>query len=57
METFQVNVQKEMAVHSSIIPWRIPWIEDPGELQVHRVVKSQRLLTNYQLLKGVYLNP
>ena len=22
-----------MAIHSSILAWRIPWTEDPGELQ------------------------
>ena len=27
-----------MAVHSSILAWRIPWIEEPGGL-VHGVVK------------------
>ena len=25
--------QKEMATHSSIHTWRIPWTEEPGELQ------------------------
>ena len=24
---------KEMATHSSILAWRIPWIEEPGGLQ------------------------
>ena len=23
----------EMATHSTILAWRIPWIEEPGELQ------------------------
>ena len=26
-------LEKEMATHSSILAWRIPWTEDPGELQ------------------------
>ena len=26
-------LEKEMAVHSSILAWRIPWIEEPGGLQ------------------------
>ena len=26
-------LEKEMATHSSIIAWRIPWIEEPGSLQ------------------------
>ena len=26
-------VEKEMATHSSILAWRIPWMEEPGGLQ------------------------
>ena len=26
-------LEKEMATHSSILAWRIPWIEEPGKLQ------------------------
>ena len=26
-------IEKGMAIHSSILPWRIPWTEEPGELQ------------------------
>ena len=26
-------LEKEMATHSSILAWRIPWTEKPGELQ------------------------
>ena len=26
-------LEKEMAIHSSIPAWRIPWIEEPGSLQ------------------------
>ena len=26
-------LQKEMATHSSILAWRIPWMEKPGGLQ------------------------
>ena len=26
-------LEKEMAVHSSILAWRIPWTEKPGGLQ------------------------
>jgi len=25
--------EKEMATHSSILAWRIPWIEEPGVLR------------------------
>ena len=26
-------LEKEMAIHSSILAWRIPWPEEPGGLQ------------------------
>ena len=26
-------LEKEMTTYSSILAWRIPWTEDPGELQ------------------------
>ena len=26
-------LEKEMATHSSILGWRIPWAEEPGRLQ------------------------
>ena len=26
-------LEKEMAPHSSILAWKIPWIEEPGKLQ------------------------
>ena len=41
-ETLEMQVQsldgedpleKEMATHSSILAWRIPWTEEPGGLQ------------------------
>ena len=27
------TLEKEMATHSSIVAWRIPWTEEPGGLQ------------------------
>ena len=32
-------LEKEMATHSSILAWRIPWTEEPGGLQS---MESQR---------------
>ena len=32
-------LQKEMATHSSILAWRIPWSEEAGGLQSHGVTK------------------
>ena len=33
-------LEKEMAPHSSILAWKIPWMEEPGRLQS---VGSQRV--------------
>jgi len=33
-------LEKGMAIHSSILAWRIPWTEKPGGLQF---VRSQRV--------------
>ena len=29
----QEDLEKEMATHSSILAWKIPWMEEPGRLQ------------------------
>ena len=29
----KIPLEKEMAIHSSILVWRIPWTEEPGRLQ------------------------
>ena len=39
-------LEKEMATHSSIIAWRIPWTEEPGRLQSMESQKSQTWLNN-----------
>ena len=39
-------LEKEMATHSSILAWRIPWREEPGRLQS---MGLQELDTTYQL--------
>ena len=37
MSIYLVNMsyalEKEIATHSSILAWKIPWTEDPGRLQ------------------------
>ena len=35
------SLEEEMATHSSILAWRIPWTEETGNL-VHRVSKSRK---------------
>ena len=27
------SLEKELATHSSILAWRVPWTEEPGRLQ------------------------
>ena len=39
-------LKKEMATHSSIIAWEIPWTEEPGRLQSMGLQKSQTQLTD-----------
>ena len=39
-------LEKEMATHSSILAWKIPWMEEPGRL-VHEVAKSQIRLSDF----------
>ena len=34
-------LEEEMATHSSILAWRIPWTEEPGGLQSIHSGKSQ----------------
>ena len=37
----EAPLEKEMATHSSILPWRIPWIRENWWATTHRVEKSQ----------------
>ena len=34
-------LKEEMATHSGILAWRIPWTEEPGGLQSMESQKSQ----------------
>ena len=34
-------LEEEMATHSNILAWKIPWTEEPGGLQIHEVAKSR----------------
>ena len=39
------SMEKEMATHSSILAWEIPWTEEPGRLQSSGL-QSQTGLSN-----------
>ena len=43
-------LEKEIATHSSILAWKIPWTEEPGGLQVQGVAKSWTRLSNFTSL-------
>ena len=45
-------LEEELAIHSSILAWEIPWTEEPGRLQSMGSQKSD--LTSVQLLSRVY---
>ena len=40
----EAPLEKEMAMHSSILAWEIPWTEEPGGLQSVGSPKSQTQL-------------
>ena len=35
-------LEKEMATHSSVLAWRIPWTEEPGGLQSQGGVRGRK---------------
>ena len=48
-------LEKEMATHSSILAWKIPWTEEPGGLQSMGSQRSTRLSDIYfTLLTHIY---
>ena len=38
-------LEKEVATHSSILAWEIPWSEEPGGATVHGVAKIEHTCT------------
>ena len=44
-------LEKEMAIHSSTVAWKIPWTKEPGRLHVvHGVAKSRTQLSDFTSL-------
>ena len=41
---WEVPLEKEIATHSSILAWEIPWAEKPGGLQSMGLLKSRTQL-------------
>ena len=50
----QETQEKEMATHSSILAWEIPWPEEPGGLQSMGSQKSQTQLSNQTTTVGQF---
>ena len=48
-------LEKGMAIHSSILEWRIPWTEAPERAIVHGVAKSWIQLSKYAYLPAYSL--
>ena len=44
-------LEKEMAIYSSILAWRVPWTEEPGGVQS---AKSQTRLSNFYSLSQIF---
>ena len=42
-------LEKGMATHSGILAWRIPWTEEPGELQSVRLPGHDRAINTFTL--------
>ena len=45
------RLEKEMATHSSILAWKIPWMEEPGRLQSLKELDTTEQL---HFLKATY---
>ena len=49
-------LEKEMATHSSILAWRIPWTEEPGGLQSMELQRvGHDLATNTHSVSGIFI--
>ena len=49
------SLEKEMAAHSSILAWGIPWTKEPGGLQFMKS-QSQTQLSNSALALGLHIS-
>ena len=47
------SLEKEMATHSSIVVWEIPWREQPGSLQSMGVPKSQTWFSDWARIHAI----
>ena len=50
-------LEKEMATEASVIPWRIPWTEEPGGLQSKGSQRVRHTIHACMYFKGVHPIP
>ena len=50
-------LEQEMATHSSILPWEIPWREEPVGLQSTESKKSRARLTTKRQIEPINTTP
>ena len=58
MKPAQDNLEKEMATHSSILAWRVPWTEEPDRLRsivLQRVIHDTLEVLPQKAVEGSYL--
>ena len=48
-------LEKEMATHSSILAWEIPWTEEPVRLRVHGVARVGHDLVTKSVVEEIKL--
>ena len=46
-------LEKDMAIHSRTMAWKIPWTEKPRRLQPIGVTKSQTRLSDFTFTSGI----
>ena len=49
-------LEKEMATHSSILTWKIPWTANPGGATTHGVTKESDMTTTKEQTTTEALN-
>ena len=42
VQSLKAPLEKEMASHSGILAWEIPWTEEPGGLQILGLQRDKR---------------
>ena len=54
--SWEVPLEKEMAIHSGILTEEIPWTEEPGGLQSIRSQKRHNIATKQQQQTFTYMS-